>query len=313
MRSDREAEVSSSEIFFPVSSREGATPENAIATVAYRVYTGLIHSRITENDARYREVSDPGLTLHVVERCPMPDVHSPLARKLGNFVALSEAELTMLDGLHRRRRSFAPGRDLVFQGQTDPAAYILAEGWVCSYKLLRDGTRQIVDVQIPGDFLGLRSVLLRTADHNVEPVTAVEASEVLKSDLLGAFSANPRLATAVLWAASRDEAMVVEHLVGIGRRDARQRTAHFLLELSARLTLVGQGTRNGYSCPLTQYHLGDALGLSAVHVNRVLRELREDGLLTFQNGQVTIHDFDRLVELADFDRAYLDHDGPLLR
>ncbi len=243
----------------------------------------------------------------------MLSVHSPLARKLGNFVALSEAELALLDGLHRRRRSFAAGRDIVFEGQTRQAAYILAEGWVSSYKLLRDGTRQIVDFQIPGDFLGLRSVLFRTADHNIEPVTAVEASEVLESYLLQAFSTTPRLATAVLWAASRDEAMVVEHLVGIGRRDARERTAHFLLELSARLILVGLGTRGGFACPLTQYHLGDALGLSAVHVNRVLRELREAGLLTFQKGQVTIHDFDALVELAEFDRAYLDQEGPLLR
>jgi CRP-like cAMP-binding protein len=243
----------------------------------------------------------------------MLDTHSPLARKLGNFVALSEPELEVLDTLHRRRRSFAVGRDLVFQGQTGQAAYILAEGWVCSYKLLRNGSRQIVDFQIPGDFLGLRSVLFRTADHNVEPITAVEASEVLQSDLLQAFSTTPRLATAVLWAASRDEAMVVEHLVGIGRRDARERTAHLLLELSARLTLVGRGTRDRFACPLTQYHLADALGLSAVHVNRVLRELREDGLATFQTGKVTIHDFKKLAELAEFDSAYLDQEGPLLR
>ncbi len=239
--------------------------------------------------------------------------HSPLARKLGNFVALSDGELEVLAGLHRRRRSFAAGRDLVHQGQTHQAAYILAEGWVCSYKLLRDGKRQIVDFQIPGDFLGLRSVLFRTADHNIEPVTAVEASEVLESDLLQAFAKTPRLATAVLWAASRDEAMVVEHLVGIGRRNALERTAHFMLELSARLTLVGRGTREGFACPLSQHMLADALGLSSVHINRVLRVLREDGLLTFQKGEVTIHDFDGLVDLAEFDRSYLDQEGPLLR
>ncbi|MEO8245339.1 MAG: Crp/Fnr family transcriptional regulator, partial [bacterium] len=190
-------------------------------------------------------------------------LHSPLARKLGNFVALSATELEVLDGLHRRRRTFVSGRDLVHQGQSNSSAYILADGWVCSYKLLANGERQIVDFQIPGDFLGLRSVLFRTADHNIEPVTAVEASEVLQSDLLQAFETTPRLATAVLWAASRDEAMVVEHLVSIGRRDAKERTAHFLLELSARLILVGQGTRDSFACPLTQYHLADALGLSA--------------------------------------------------
>ncbi|WP_340692415.1 Crp/Fnr family transcriptional regulator [Hyphomonas sp.] len=107
--------------------------------------------------------------------------------------------------------------------------------------------------------------------------------------------------------------MVVEHLCGIGRRDALERTAHLLLELSVRLTLVTRGTRDGFACPLTQYHLADALGLSAVHVNRVLRELRERGLLTFQKGKVTIHDFDRLVDLVEFDLAYLDQEGPLLQ
>jgi CRP-like cAMP-binding protein len=243
----------------------------------------------------------------------MTALHSPFARKLDAFVALSNLELATLDKLHNRRRTFAAGRDITHEGQTDQTAYILASGWVCSYRLLNNGSRQIVDFQIPGDFLGLRSVLLRTADHNIEPVTTIEASEVLVKDLLEAFDTTPRLAAAVLWAASRDEAMVVEHLVGIGRRDARGRTAHFLLELGARLKLVGLATREGYACPLSQYMLADALGLSAVHVNRVLRELREMGLVTFQNGKVTFNDFNGLVTLADFDKDYLDHDGPLMR
>ena len=238
---------------------------------------------------------------------------SPFARKLGAFDALSDQDLRTLDQLHQRRRSFVAGVDLVHQGQANQSVYILAKGWACSYKLLPNGGRQIVDFQIPGDFLGLRSVLFRTADHNIEPVTQVEASEVVITDLLDAFTRTPRLATAVLWAASRDEAMVVEHLVGIGRRNALERMAHYLLELGARLKLVGLGTKQGYDCPLSQYMLADALGLSAVHVNRVLRQLREMGLLTFQRGYVAFDDFDGMVALADFDKAYLDHDGPLLK
>ncbi|MEP7172017.1 MAG: Crp/Fnr family transcriptional regulator [Aestuariivirga sp.] len=243
----------------------------------------------------------------------MPLVDSPLTRKLGAFVALSELELAALAVFHQRRRTFEPGVDLVRQGQLGQLAYILADGWVCSYKLLPGGTRQIVDFQVPGDFLGLRSVLFRTSDHNAETLTRVEVSEVSSNDLIDAFANTPRLATAVLWAASRDEAMVVEHLVDIGRRNALERTAHFLLELGARLKLVGLGTRQGYVCPLSQYMLADALGLSAVHINRVLRQLREEGLLTFRSGQVIFDDFERLVDLADFDTAYLDQDGPLLR
>jgi CRP-like cAMP-binding protein len=239
--------------------------------------------------------------------------NSPLARKLSAFVTLTERELAVLERLHQRRRSFVAGRDLVHQGQSEQAAYILAAGWVCSYKIQADGSRQIIDFQIPGDFLGLRSVLLHTSDHSIEPIVEIQAAEVLVSDLLASFARTPRLAMAILWAASRDEAMVVEHLVGLGRRDADQRMAHFLLELGARLALVGMGSKAGYECPLTQYHLADALGLSAVHVNRVLRQLREDGRVTFRGGRVTFDNYDRLVELAEFDPAYLDQTGPLLK
>jgi CRP-like cAMP-binding protein len=238
---------------------------------------------------------------------------SPFARKLTTFVSLSRDDLSALSDIYRRKRNFAVGRDMIHEGQTGQHAYILASGWACSYKNLSGGTRQIVDIQIPGDFLGLRSVLFRTADHNVVPITPVQASEVGRQNLIAALSQTHRLATAVLWAASRDEAMVVEHLINLGRRDATERMAHFLLELAARLRLVGMGDEAGYACPLTQYMLADALGLSAVHVNRVLRELREEGLSTFSKGMVVFDDFDALVELAGFDRNYLDHDGPLLR
>jgi len=237
---------------------------------------------------------------------------SPLARKLAAFVALSPDELAVLDRLHQRRRTFRAGRDFVLQGERSEAAYIVASGWACSYKLLPNGLRQIVNFQIPGDFFGLRSVLLQTSDHCVEPVTDVEASEVLGAELLDAFAQTPRLAAAVLWAASRDEAMVVEHLVDIGRRNAVDRIGHFLLELGSRLALVGLGDEAGYACPLTQYHLADSLGLSAVHVNRVLRILRESGSVTFRDGQVIFGDRARLAELVEFDSAYLDQERPLL-
>jgi CRP-like cAMP-binding protein len=236
----------------------------------------------------------------------------PLVRKLGAFVALTEAELSVLENLRKRRRTFLAGRDLVHQGQSNQAAYILMSGWACSYKILEDGQRQIVDFQIPGDFLGLRSVLLHISDHSIEPVTDIEVTEVLRSDLLDAFAHTPRLAIAIFWAASRDEAMVVEHLVGIGRRNAAERMAHFLLELGARLSLVGMGDKTGFACPLTQYLMADAAGLSAVHVNRVLRQLREKGMLTFRDGFVSFDDYDRLVEFAQFDPTYLDQVGPLL-
>jgi CRP-like cAMP-binding protein len=239
--------------------------------------------------------------------------NTPLALKLGGFVDLSDAELSVLEDLHKRRRSFAAGPDLVHQGQSDQAAYILISGWACSYKLLEDGQRQIIDFQIPGDFLGLRSVVLHLSDHSIEAVTDIEVTEVVVADLMEAFSDTPRLAKAVFWAASRDEAMVVEHLINIGRREAEVRVAHFFLELGARLTLVGLGSKAGYACPLTQYMMAGALGLSSVHVNRVLRKLREAGMVTFRDGYVAFDDYNRTVEFADFETTYLDQLGPLLK
>lgn len=238
---------------------------------------------------------------------------SPFARKLAAIIALFDNELATISGLSRRRRTFLAGHNLLIEGQLNKSAYILTKGWVCSYKILADGSRQIVDFPIPGDFLGLRSVLFRTADHSIEPITDIEAFEVSRLDLIDAFAVAPRLAKAVLWAAMRDEAMVMEHLVNVGRRTAIKRMAHLLLEIGARLRLVGLGTDSGYDCPLSQYHLADALGLSAVHVNRTLRDLREAGLLTFKRGEVVFNDYAGLVRLADFDPAYLDQDGPVLR
>lgn len=243
---------------------------------------------------------------------PMTAQKSPFIRKLGAYISLSDDEIDALDALQQNSRICSPGRDLIHEGQKDHSAYILLDGWMCSYKFLKDGSRQIVDFQIPGDFLGLRSLLFRTADHCIEAVTISRVSEVETTNILKAFSSNQRLAAATLWAASADEAMVVERLVSLGRRDALERTAHFLLELGTRLKLVGLATAQGYDCPLTQYHLADALGLSAIHINRVLRILRQDNLTTFRNGRVTFDDVDKLVDLSGFDADYLDYEGPML-
>ena len=115
----------------------------------------------------------------------------------------------------------------------------------------------------------------------------------------------PRLGAALLWAASRDEAMVVEHLVSVGRRSAIERTAHFFMELAERLMLIGEATETEFKCPLSQFVLADALGLTAIHVNRVLRQLREQGLLTVRKGRVHIHDLAGLRSLSGFQGGYL--------
>ena len=230
----------------------------------------------------------------------MPGAMSALERKLGTFMPLSAAESACLGELQSVPLRIPAGQELVHEGQTGHMAYILQSGWACSYKLLADGGRQIISFPLPGDFLGLRSVLLRTSDHAFAALTDIVVSSVAGPRMMQVFNDHPRLAAAVLWAASRDEAMVVEHLVNIGRRSAIDRTAHFFLELFERLRLVGLATPKGFVCPLNQYVLADALGLSAIHVNRVLRQLRERRLLTLKGRRVVVHDLPGLKALAGF-------------
>ena len=170
---------------------------------------------------------------------------------------------------------------MIHEGQSDKTAFILNTVYFSSYKLTPGDTRQMMNFRLADDILGLRSILLRTSDHTIEPITPVKASEVQASELLNVFALMPLTATTVLWAASRAEAMLVEHLVRLDRRHARKWTTHLLLQLAARLRLVGLGGKMGYACHLSEYMLTKALGFGAVHINRVLREPREGRLVRF--------------------------------
>jgi CRP-like cAMP-binding protein len=234
-----------------------------------------------------------------------PRFDSVLARKLNTFLPLSPDEQRCLAELQSTPVKVKRGKQLVHEGQTGHKAFVLQAGWACSYKVLPDGGRQIISFPVAGDCVGLRSVLLRTADHSFSALTDAVVSPLEGERMLQIFNQFPRLGAAILWAASRDEAMVVEHLVSIGRRSAIERTAHFFMELAERLSVIGLATGTEFKCPLSQYVLADALGLSAIHVNRILRQLRERELLTLKGGSVHIHDLGRLRKLAGFQGGYL--------
>ena len=235
----------------------------------------------------------------------MSEFQSVLERKLSTFITLSADELQRLGKMQGTPQRTKRGKQIIREGQAGNEAFILQAGWACSYKDLASGGRQIISFPIAGDFVGLRSVLLKTADHSSEALTDAVVSSVDSASILQILSEFPRLGAAMLWAASRDQALVVEHLVSVGRRSAIERTAHFFMELGERLTLVGLNAQAEFECPLTQYVLADALGLSAIHINRVLRELREINLLTLQRGTVTIHDLKGLRELSGFQGGYM--------
>jgi CRP-like cAMP-binding protein len=235
----------------------------------------------------------------------MINTQTVLARKLEAFMPLTAGEQERLAELQSTSLTVRRGKQLVREGEARHEAFILQSGWTCSYKDLPNGGRQIISFPIAGDCVGLRSVLLKTADQSFEALTDAVVSAVDGTSMLQTFSEFPRLAAAILWATSRDEAMIVEHLVSVGRRSAIERTAHFFMELAERLHLIDPSQGTEFKCPLSQYVLADALGLSAIHVNRVLRQLRELNLLTAQRGRVTIHDLAGLRKLSGFHGGYL--------
>ena len=230
----------------------------------------------------------------------MTGIETALVKKLDAFVELTGAEKVCLYELQSPSVEVKRGKELLQEGHIGSRVVILRAGWASSYKDLPDGGRQIINFPVPGDCVGLRSVLLRTSDHSFAALTDSEVGFVEAPRILKLLDDSPRLRAAFLWSAARDEAMAVEHLVSIGRRNAIERTAYFFMELADRLALVGLGQETEFLCPLNQYVLADALGLSAIHVNRVLRQLREQKLLIIKSGKVMILDIDRLRQISGY-------------
>ncbi len=230
----------------------------------------------------------------------MPVSKNPLTRKLSAFADLTAEEHLALAGVQSAPVTVQRGKELFREGQNGHRVFIVQAGWASSYKELPDGGRQIINFPIPGDCVGLRSVLMQTSDHAFSVLTDTILTAIDAPRMKRLFDDFPNLRAGFLWSAARDEAMAVEHLVGVGRRSAVERTAHFFMELGERLLLVGLATETQFKCPLNQYVLADALGLSAIHVNRVLRELRERKLLSLKSGTLTILDYRGLLKLANY-------------
>jgi CRP-like cAMP-binding protein len=225
-----------------------------------------------------------------------------LRRKLSGFAPLTREDAALL-GLMEKKRRFVPARQWldIDAGRT----LLIGNGWVYSYKALANGERQVVGFHLPGDLIGADG---RGGDSGFSytAVTDCVVCEFDRAMVMKLRRSETVLPDALRWSDAREAAIVQQHLVSIGRRSAIARVAHLLLELGARLKLVGLAEDDGYQCPLSQELLGDALGLTKIHVNRMLRELREQGCLTFRNGRVTYADMARLIDLADYDPAYLD-------
>lgn len=236
------------------------------------------------------------------ERDIMPNA---LIDKLSRRDRLSADEVVALERAMEPAQSVPAGQDLVRQHQRPTHSTLLLSGFCARYATLDDGRRQLTEINVKGDFVDLHSFLMQPMDHGVQTLTPCEISRVPHGALRHITERHPHL-TRLLWLDTLiDAAIHRQWLVGMGRRTGLECFAHLLCELHVRLDVVG-GVQNGtFELPLTQPELGDAMGLSAVHVNRLLAELRRDGLVQWLGSQVRILDWDRLVRIAEFDPSYL--------
>jgi CRP-like cAMP-binding protein len=235
-----------------------------------------------------------------------PRVATPLTRKLSRLVTLAPGEVGILDDLQSKTRIIRRNREIVTERRKYDTLFILIDGVSMRCRILHDGRRQILNIALPGDFIGFPGVFSERALYSITALSDCTVSPVPFSQLLSLFDRGPRLAAAIFWSFACEAAMYAEHLIDVGRRSALERVAHFLLELLTRLQVIGLADERSFRMPLTQELIGDALGLSVPHVNRTLRQLRDDELVSIQEHIVIITDVEALSALADFDRSYLD-------
>ncbi len=232
-------------------------------------------------------------------------VGSSLARRLAHFVALSPAETEVLRDLESATRVVRHSREIVTQGRRYDALLAVIEGISIRYRILRDGRRQVLNVALPGDLIGFPACFFGNAPYSTSALTDTALACISFRALAGLFEMHPRLAAAIFWSCSAETAIYIEHLTDVGRRSALERVAHFLLELLVRFQNIGRGDAHSFPMPLTQELLADALGLSVPHVNRTLRQLRDEDLVRIEAHRVIVNDVEALSALADFEASYL--------
>ncbi|MBD2750357.1 Crp/Fnr family transcriptional regulator [Microvirga sp. BT688] len=227
-----------------------------------------------------------------------------LTRKLEAFGPLPDADRLLLDEVIRPARAVGPRVDLIREGEAPSDVNLILDGFACRYKMIPNGTRQIMAYLVPGDFCDLHVFILKTMDHTIATLSPCTVVKIPRAQIL-ALMERPAIARAFWWAALVDEATLREWLVNVGARKAEHRVAHLLCELLLRLETVGLTNGDTYELAITQVELADTVGLTSVHVNRVLQRLRRDGLITLKGKHLVILDAAKLKALSGFNPNYL--------
>jgi len=230
---------------------------------------------------------------------------SGFVRDIQAQVPLSVDDREAVLNLPFRLRRMDPGSYLVREGSLPAQCGVLVEGFAFRQKTTGEGARQIMAVCVPGDAVDLQNIFLDISDHAVQMLTQGVIADVPRAALQELVLTRPGVGRAIIQLTLVEASILREWVVNVGRRDARERIAHLLCEFAVRLEVRGLAADHGFELPMTQEQLADATGLTSVHVNRVLKGLEADGLITRQRRHVSFGDWRALQDAGDFTRTYL--------
>ena len=242
----------------------------------------------------------------------MPDIHPTfhkMVQRLERRSPLALADREALLGMAHNVRKLPAGAHIVRDGEAPNHCSLLLSGFAYRYKLTGEGGRQIISLHCAGEFLDLQNSFLGLADHSVQMLTEGELAMLPVGILQDLALTRPAIGRALWIDTLIDASIFREWVVNVGRRDSRARVAHLLCEFSLRLEAAGLAKNHQYELPMTQEQLADAVGLTSVHVNRVLKQLGEEGLISRDRRSVVILDWKRMREAGDFNERYLHHDA----
>ena len=238
----------------------------------------------------------------------LPESISPdlLIDRIEKFVRLDAADMASIRRITRHRRQMSAHETLVHEDRRPDKIYLLLSGFAIRYRYLVDGRRQVFGYILPGDLCDTHFVISNNCDHQVTLLSDADVAVIAPADLMATMVSHPRIERALLLMSLVDAAILRECLLNLGQRNAFEKLAHFFCEITARLAAVDLVNSDGsFSLPLTQNDLADTMGLTVVHVNRMLRRFRDEGLLCWSRRRVTILDRARLELAADFKDGYL--------
>ena len=228
-----------------------------------------------------------------------------LIRKLESIFDLSEDERQSLENLPMRVTAIYADQDIVREGDRPSRCGLLLSGFACTYKVTAQGKRQIVSFNIPGDISDLQSLHLKVLDSSISTMSPCRVGFITHEALRDLCIRHPRIAVALWRGTLIDAAVFREWVVNVGRREGTSRVAHVLCELLVRLRAVGLVEDHACDLPITQTEFADAVGFTTVHVNRILQQLRNDGLIELKGERLFVPDWERLKQTGEFDPAYL--------